>query len=559
MPIGYLKIQITDAYDIHPIREAMIRIYQKIREDIVYESFHTSDALGNCDYIALESVSKTLSSDSQNTLLPYTTYHVEVRCEGYETLEIKGIQIFEDIYSTLPLTLKTCEENIRNLSTVPKHALLKSLDKHQDSHCFSSLNLSFQIPKTIQVHLGIPNSKAENLEIDFVYYLKNIISSEIFPTWSENAIRFFVYVYTTFVLKRIHTKWYKEKGFDFDISNSAIYDPTFVKNRNIFDNISEIVDEIFNEYIQEFSCDKPLELTFNKWEIQNHALQGYTSLQILQQFYGEHVQLVTTNRIQNILPSYPGTVFKKGSKGYDVSVIQKWLNITLPLYSNTLPLLLEDEELGEKSEQTIKAFQKQFCQSVDGEVGKCTWYQLARLSKHIEMIPISNLTNDHLLLSEKQSPVSIKAIKEALNIIGFIYSAIPVLVIDDQEDEELMNAIEIFQKNVGISVNRTLDEITCKAIFTLAVEISEGNDLSIGIPAYPKTNWNQKEIKWVQHCLNVVSKQYNIDSLVINGIFDEKTKTTLSQFQSLLGLPLSIELNRLTWYKLNEIYVQLIG
>lgn len=102
------------------------------------------------------------------------------------------------------------------------------------------------IPETITVHLGPPNSPAENVTVPFIDYVKNVASSEIFPTWPESALRANIYVIITYALNRIYTEWYRSRGFDFDITSSTQFDQAFVKDREIFGNISDIVDEIFD-------------------------------------------------------------------------------------------------------------------------------------------------------------------------------------------------------------------------------------------------------------------------------------------------------------------------
>lgn len=105
------------------------------------------------------------------------------------------------------------------------------------------------IPETITVHLGLPNQPAENVTVPFPDYIKNVASSEIYPTWPEAAIRANIYAQITYALNRIFNEFYRSQGYDFDITSTTQYDQTYIKGRDIYENISRIVDEIFNNYV----------------------------------------------------------------------------------------------------------------------------------------------------------------------------------------------------------------------------------------------------------------------------------------------------------------------
>lgn len=61
------------------------------------------------------------------------------------------------------------------------------------------------IPKYITVHLGAPSSNAENVTVTFPDYIKNVASSEIYPTWNESAITANIYAQISFAVNpRLH-------------------------------------------------------------------------------------------------------------------------------------------------------------------------------------------------------------------------------------------------------------------------------------------------------------------------------------------------------------------
>lgn len=173
------------------------------------------------------------------------------------------------------------------------------------------------IPETITVHLGTPTSNAENVTVNFPDYIKNVASSEIFPTWPENSLRANIYAIVTFALNRIYTEWYRAKGYDFDITNTTQYDQKFINGREIFENISQITDELFKNYVVRQGSIEPLFTQFcngttvtcsglSQWGTVGLAEQGYTPYEILQYYYGNDINIVTDAVVKTNTPSYPG-------------------------------------------------------------------------------------------------------------------------------------------------------------------------------------------------------------------------------------------------------------
>ena len=194
------------------------------------------------------------------------------------------------------------------------------------------------IPQYITVHLGPPDSDAENVTVTFPDYIKNVASSEIYPTWDESAIRANIYAQISFALNRVYTEFYRSRGYDFDITNSTAIDQKFIKGRNIFDNIDRIVDEIFNDYIREIGVAEPLAAKYcngttvtceglSQWGSENLAQQGYSTLDILYYYYGYNIELVNDAPIREFRESYPGTPIRRGDSGAYVKVIQRELNL----------------------------------------------------------------------------------------------------------------------------------------------------------------------------------------------------------------------------------------
>lgn len=245
------------------------------------------------------------------------------------------------------------------------------------------------VPQYITIHLGSPDSSAANVTVSFSDYVKNVASSEIYPTWDEAALRANIYAIVSFALNRVYTEFYRSRGYDFDITSSTAIDQAFVNGRAFFENISRIVDELFNDYLRRPGFVEPLASKFcngttvtceglSQWGSQNLASQGYSSTQILRSYYG-NVEIVNNAPIRGNTSSYPGTPLRRGSSGPNVVVIQVELNRISQNYPSIPKLTNVDGIFGSRTEASVRAFQEIFGLEPDGIVGKATWYALVRL------------------------------------------------------------------------------------------------------------------------------------------------------------------------------------
>ncbi|MBR2938073.1 MAG: peptidoglycan-binding protein [Oscillospiraceae bacterium] len=245
------------------------------------------------------------------------------------------------------------------------------------------------VPQRITVHIGPPSSGGENVTVSFSDYVKNVASSEIYPTWDESALRANILAIVSFALNRVYTEFYRSRGYDFDITSSTAYDQAFVKGRAYFDNISRLVDELFNDYLRRPGFVEPLAAKFcngttvtceglSQWGSQNLALQGYNSNQILRSYYG-NVEIVPNAPIRGNMSSYPGTPLRVGSTGPNVVVVQASLNRIAQNYPAIPKIPTVDGIYGSRTETSVRAFQRIFGLTPDGIVGPATWYELVRL------------------------------------------------------------------------------------------------------------------------------------------------------------------------------------
>lgn len=569
MPNGFLKIQLTTAQGAVPVPDATIRIYKDVDKEIVNETFYISDNMGVTPYIPLYAPSPTLSLDPNNRIRPYETYNIEVRCTGFETLEVVGIQIFACRYTTLPLslvpTLLTSSPGAdREVNYIPDHQLLTDGEQNSDQMYppVSRILSRVTIPKRITVHLGRPTSNAENLNVDFIYYLKNVASSEIYPTWEEEALRANIYCQISLVLNRIYTEWYPSKGYSYDITNSTAYDQAFVKNRNIFDNISEIVDDIFNQYIQKDNFSEPYYAEYcdgkiaqcpglKQWGTQTLALNGYDYLRILKYYYGDNIQIVTTNHIQDIKQSYPGTPLRLGSSGIDVTELQKELNAIAVNYPNITPIYPIDGIFGSATESAVKVFQRQFSLTADGVVGKSTWYKIsyvyAAVRKLAELVSIGDRDDVYngeypgTPLRQGSRGIEVQLLQYYLSVIATYDNDIKSISrIDGRFGDSTYNSVVSFQRKYNLTRDGIVGELTWNRIRNVFETYQDNIDVTSGVPAYPgtayQTGTSGDDVVLIQQALNTVGTIYsNIPILVVDGFFGSDTANAVRVFQSIVN------------------------
>ena len=259
------------------------------------------------------------------------------------------------------------------------------------------------IPETITVHLGLPNTAAENVTVSFPDYVKNVASSEIYPTWDESALRANILAIMSYALNRVYTEFYRSRGYDFDITNTTARDQAFVNGRSYFENISRLVDEMIGSYIRRTGTVEPLAAKFcngttstcaglSQWGSQELAQQGYGPMEILRYYYGDDIELVENAPVQSLGQSYPGYPLRLGSTGPDVVTMKTMLNRISQGYPAIPKLWPVTRTFDEKTQSAVRTFQSVFGLTADGVVGKATWYKmvylyvgLSRLSELVSM------------------------------------------------------------------------------------------------------------------------------------------------------------------------------
>ena len=294
------------------------------------------------------------------------------------------------------------------------------------------------VPESIVVHLGPPGSAAQNVTVPFAEYIKNVASSEIYPTWPESAIRANILAQISFALNRVYTEYYRARGYDYDITSTTQFDQAFVPDRGIFENISQIVDDIFNDYIVRQGRVEPLFAQFcdgvrtkcgglSQWGSVDLAEEGMTPYEILQYYYGGDIGLVTNAPVGGNVPSYPGRPLRRGSVGEDVRTIERQLNRIGRNYPAIPAITRLDGVYGPETESAVRTFQQIFSLDADGVVGKATWYKIKEIYNGVKKL--SELTSEGLTISETErqyasalrpgdSGVGVRTVRYYLAVLG---------------------------------------------------------------------------------------------------------------------------------------------
>ena len=340
------------------------------------------------------------------------------------------------------------------------------------------------VPQRITVHLGSPSSNASNVTVAFSDYVKNVASSEIYPTWDESALRANILAIVSFALNRVYTEFYRSRGYDFDITNNTAFDQAFVNGRSYFENISRLVDELFNDYLRRPGFVEPLAAKFcngttvtceglSQWGSQNLAQQGYTSDQILRSYYG-NVETVMNAPIRGITTSYPGTPLRRGSSGPNVVVLQVALNRIAQNYPAIPKVPAVDGIFGSRTEASVRAFQQIFGLSPDGVVGPATWYEIVRLytavtalselrSQGQQFYAINWTPPNSLQLGDSGDKV--RQLQYMLSVLSSYIAGIPPLTIDGIYGQGTRAAVLAAQRRFQLPETGSVDATTWDEIY----------------------------------------------------------------------------------------------
>lgn len=443
------------------------------------------------------------------------------------------------------------------------------------------------IPENITVHLGAPDAPARNITVPFVDYIKNVASNEIYPTWPENALRANIYAITTFALNRIYTEYYRSRGYEFDITNNTQFDQAYLENGEVFENIGLIVDDIFNDYVVRQGSIQPFFTQFcngttstcpglSQWGTVSLADAGLTPYEILQNYYGSDINIVTNAPVQNVTESYPGIPLTVGDSGNNVKIIQTELNRIARNYPAIPRIENENGVFGVDTEAAVRKFQEIFNLNQTGTVDKSTWYRIKQY--YVGVKGLSELQSEGInlteagipfatVLSEGMEGIDVRTLQYYLNVIAYFNPNLSLVLLDGVFGPQTRDAVIAFQNFYGLPPTGTLALPTWDMLDRIYTETvaSLGEDYAGGrAKLYPgfflSEGMEGQEVRDLQSYLSFIADiNTAIPKIPVTGYFGSATRNAVETFQSLFGIPVNGAVGPITWYTIAREYDNLRG
>ena len=407
---GKLQINVTSSVNSCPIGEAEISIsYTGVPENILERL--TTDSSGQTEVIDLDAPPEEWSLNPENERQPYSEYTFDISAPGFEPVSIAGAEILANVKAIQNVRMRPSDASREEeeVFVIPAHTLYGEYPPKIAEDEIKPVNESGEIvlsrvviPEYIVVHDGSPrDSTAKNYYVKYKDYIKNVASSEIYATWPSNTIRANVLAIMSFTLNRVYTEWYRNKGYDFTITSSTAFDHKWIPERNVYDTISVIVDELFSNYLSRPNVRQPIltqycdgrRVTCPNWMTQwgSKALgdEGLTPIEILRYYYGDDMYINTAQEISGIPASWPGYNLEEGSRGDKVRQMQEQLDVIAGAYP-AIPTVRADGIYGPSTEEAVRKFQSVFGLPATGVVDYPTWYKISEI--YVGVSRIAELT-----------------------------------------------------------------------------------------------------------------------------------------------------------------------
>ena len=407
---GELQINVTSTAGGRPIEDASIAIsYTGVPESML-ERVGT-DSSGQTEVLELEAPPEEWSLNPANERQPYSEYTLDISAPGFEPVSIAGTEILANVRAIQNVRMRPSNvgREEEEVFVIPAHTLYGEYppkiaeDEIKPTNESGEIVLSrVVVPEYIVVHDGSPrDATAADYYVKYKDYIKNVASSEIYATWPADTIRANVLAIMSFTLNRVYTEWYRNRGYDFTITSSTAFDQKWIPERNIYDTISVIVDELFANYLSRPNVRQPILTQYcdgrrvtcpnwmTQWGAKELGDQGYSAIEILRYFYGDDMYINTAQEISGIPASWPGYTLEQGASGDKVRQMQEELNVIAGAYP-ALPKIAADGIYGPATENAVREFQSVFGLPVTGTVDYRTWYKISEI--YVGVSRIAELT-----------------------------------------------------------------------------------------------------------------------------------------------------------------------
>lgn len=393
---GYLQVDVVSSENNFPISGAKVSVIDQTSGRVIEEL--TTDTSGQTDTISLAAPPIEYSLEP-SVIRPYSEYNLRIEAPGFEPVTIDGTEILSTTTSSQPVRMRPLAfgPSASDDVVIGDHTLYGEYPEKIPEAAIKPMDESGEIvlsrvvvPEIVVVHDGTPSSNATNYYVTYTDYIKNVACSEIYSTWSREAITANVLAIMSFTMNRVYTEWYRNKGYDFTITSSTAYDQKWIYGRNIFDEISEIVDDIFDSYLSLPNVRQPILTQYcdgrrvtcpgwlSQWGSEELASRGYSTIGILRNYYGQDIYINTAEQISGIPSSWPGYNLDIGSTGDKVRQMQEQLLAVSEVYT-AIPTLVPDGFFGERTADSVRAFQGIFGLPRTGVVDFATWYKLSQI------------------------------------------------------------------------------------------------------------------------------------------------------------------------------------
>ena len=407
---GELQINVTSTVGGRPIGDARISISYTGVPQSTLERVET-DSSGQTEVLELDAPPEEWSLDPNNERQPYSEYILDVSAPGFEPVSIAGTEILANVKAIQNVRMRPSDvgREEEEVFVIPAHTLYGEYPPKIAEDEIKPVNETGEIvlsrvvvPEYIVVHDGSPrDTTATNYYVKYKDYIKNVASSEIYATWPANTIRANVLAIMSFTLNRVYTEWYRNRGYDFTITSSTAFDHKWIPERNYYDTISVIVDELFANYLSRPNVRQPILTQYcdgrrvtcpnwmTQWGSKELGDQGYSPIEILRYFYGDDMYINTAEEISGIPSSWPGYTLEEGSSGEKVRQMQEQLNVIAGAYP-ALPKINADGIYGPATAEAVRKFQSVFGLPVTGKVDYSTWYKISEI--YVGVSRIAELT-----------------------------------------------------------------------------------------------------------------------------------------------------------------------
>ena len=588
MATGILRIQAFAARQSAPVEGVVVTVSGN-----GFTHTCTTDAEGNAADITLTTPACALSLDETNTTTrPYALCDLTAARPGYRTVRIQGVQVFPgQVTLARPEMIPDTEENRDTPSepiVIPTHALFAGSGGSGPSptaNCEPRVLSRVVIPKNITVHLGRPAASARNVTVSFRDYIANVASSEVYPTWPEQALRANIHCQISLALNRIYTEWYPSKGYSFNITNSTSYDQYYVHGRTVFQVMVKLTDDIFNTYIRKTGTVNPYYAEYcdgksvtcpglKQWGTVTLANQGRSALSILKYYYGQNIEIVRTNNIQSIPQSYPGSPLQQGDRGSAVFTLQRQLNRIAKDYP-FLGKLTVDGIFGARMADTVKRFQKQFNLTADGVVGRQTWYKISYI--YVSVKDLAELTSEGetssgtlsdgswggTTLRQGSTGSAVEQLQFWLNTLAQYDAGIPSTAVDGVFGSRTAAAVRAYQRFAGLTVDGVVGRTTWSSLYGKASALrSSGPVVTLKRLPYPGTpltlGADGSAVLYYTILLRRIAYYYDsVENPPLSSVYTEETANATRSVQALLELPATGVVDAETWTAAEALSLQL--